>query len=240
MKALIYVMTLAVLLSGCSKKDKAPASLASGGVFTGEVMEVIDVDSYTYMKVKESDGEKWVAAPSVEVEEGAHIYYLNPMEMKNFTSKTLNRTFDSVYFINKAYFDEKELANDKAATPTAGHGKQMSSGSSKTTDKVAGISVAKADGGYSIAEIYENSVKLKDQSILVRGKVVKFSPNIMQRNWVHVQDGTDFDGKYDLTITTDETLNVGDEVLFEGTLKTDEDFGYGYYYPVLLEKAVKK
>ncbi len=41
----------------------------------------------------------------------------------------------------------------------------------------------------------------------VRGKVVKFTPQIMGKNWIHVQDGTGADGTKDLTVTTIATAN---------------------------------
>jgi len=59
----------------------------------------------------------------------------------------------------------------------------------------------------------------------------------MERNWVHIQDGTEFEGKFDLTATSSETFEVGTQVTLEGILTLDHDFGYGYTYDVLLEKA---
>ncbi|MGW8313899.1 MAG: nucleotide-binding protein, partial [Desulfuromonadales bacterium] len=71
----------------------------------------------------------------------------------------------------------------------------------------------------------------------VRGKVVKFSPQIMGKNWIHIQDGTGEAGSNDLTVTTNTTANVGDTVVISGTLTADKDFGYGYQYSVLVEDA---
>jgi len=42
---------------------------------------------------------------------------------------------------------------------------------------------------------------------------------------------------FDLTITTDETVSVGDVVTFKGTIAVAKDFGAGYYYEVIMESA---
>ncbi len=59
----------------------------------------------------------------------------------------------------------------------------------------------------------------------------------MELNWVHIQDGTEFEGKFDLTVTSTESFKVGSVVTLEGVLALNKDFGYGYSYEVLLEKA---
>ena len=59
----------------------------------------------------------------------------------------------------------------------------------------------------------------------------------MGKNWIHLQDGTDFKGKFDLTVTTNETVNEGDKISVEGMITIDKDFGYGYFYEVLMEDA---
>ena len=71
----------------------------------------------------------------------------------------------------------------------------------------------------------------------MRAKVVKYNEQIMNRNWLHLQDGTGATGANDLTVTTAEKAKVGDTVLVKGTLVFDKDFGYGYKYKVMLEDA---
>ena len=60
----------------------------------------------------------------------------------------------------------------------------------------------------------------------------------MSRNWAHIQDGTDNNGNFDLTVTTQETVNIDELVTFEGTIALDKDFGAGYFYPIIMEEAV--
>ena len=75
------------------------------------------------------------------------------------------------------------------------------------------------------------------KKVRIRGQVVKFNANIMGRNWLHLQDGTGAAGTNDLTITSAATVNVGDTILAKGVVTTNKDFGFGYKYDVIIEKA---
>jgi hypothetical protein len=101
------------------------------------------------------------------------------------------------------------------------------------------VKVAKAKGAdaRTVAEVYGQKGKLKGKTVAVRGKVVKFSPGIMGKNWVHLRDGTGGQGSNDLTVTTGDHVAVGDVVVARGKVTTDRDFGSGYAYPVMLEEA---
>ncbi|MFC1764982.1 hypothetical protein ACFL6U_23295 [Planctomycetota bacterium] len=57
------------------------------------------------------------------------------------------------------------------------------------------------------------------------------------RNWIHLQDGTESNGEFDLTLTTQDNANVGDIVVFVGTIALNRDFGAGYKYDVIMENA---
>ncbi|WP_051321525.1 hypothetical protein [Chrysiogenes arsenatis] len=91
------------------------------------------------------------------------------------------------------------------------------------------------EGGLTIENIFAQSAELSGKEVTLRGKVVKFSADIMGKNWVHVQDGTGAEGTNDLTITTAATVNVGDIVVVKGTVTTEKDFGYGYFYNLIIE-----
>jgi hypothetical protein len=67
---------------------------------------------------------------------------------------------------------------------------------------------------------------------------VKVNEAIMHRNWIHLQDGTEYEGNYDLTVTTDRRVNVGNVVTFEGKVSLNRDFGAGYTYEVIMEDAI--
>jgi hypothetical protein len=120
----------------------------------------------------------------------------------------------------------------------------MHSGMAKPAD-VTDVKVPKATGAdaRTVAEIVGKSGELKNKTVVVRGKVVKFTPGVMGKNWVHIRDGSGSaaDGSNDVTVTTKDETAVGDVVLVKGVVNTDVDLGSGYAYKVLIQEAsVKK
>jgi hypothetical protein len=65
--------------------------------------------------------------------------------------------------------------------------------------------------------------------------VVKVNNEVMDRNWVHIQDGTNDSGNFDLTVTTREFVKIDDVIEFEGTVVLNKDFGAGYFYELIME-----
>ena len=89
----------------------------------------------------------------------------------------------------------------------------------------------------TVEALYQEKAKLSGHQVELHGKIVKVNNAIMNRNFLHLQDGTGNKGSNDLTVTSQDTAEVGDEVTVTGTLTVDKDFGAGYTYPILLEKA---
>jgi len=131
------------------------------------------------------------------------------------------------------------LSSEGTATPgTTG-------GSQKAVVPFAEIKVEKAPGenSYSVEEIFTKAAELNGQTVVVKGKIMKVSPRIMGRNWIHIQDGTGnpSDNTHDLVITTDMELPADMEIItMEGKLTANKDFGAGYSYKVIIEEAQLK
>ncbi len=89
----------------------------------------------------------------------------------------------------------------------------------------------------TIAALYQEKAKVGGHQVKLHGKIVKVNNGIMNRNFLHLQDGTGEQGSNDLTITSQDSAEVGDEVVVTGTISVDKDFGAGYTYPLLLEEA---
>lgn len=89
----------------------------------------------------------------------------------------------------------------------------------------------------TISNLLANKKTYSGKVIRVKGQVTKYNPEIMGKNWVHIQDGSEFEGGYDLTVTTDKEVKVGETITFEGKIVLDKDFGYGYFYNVLMEEG---
>ncbi len=221
------LLGLVALLFACAAwaADTSPSASAP---FTGKVLEVKDVESFTYLRLKTKDGEIWAAVKKTPMKVGTEVTIDNPTLMTNFESKTLNKTFDRIVFGSL-------VAPGGSSDMAAFH-----AGIAKPID--AGIvKVAKAAGpdARTVAEINARKADLKGKPVVVRGKVVKFTPGILGKNWVHLRDGSGSatDGSDDILVTTLDETKIGDVVLVKGIVQTDRDFGSGYSYKVLIEEA---
>ena len=191
--------------------------------------EVLQANNYTYLHVKEKRKTEWLAVPSMIAAVGDKYYYTGGMVMENFESKDLGRVFDAVLFLEQVYLTPP--TPNAAVPPTAAEH------SGAIQDPKMKFNIDPLEDGISIAELYSEKSKYNGKTVRIRGAVTKFNPDIMSKNWIHIQDGSDFEGKYDLTITSDEEVEAGMIITVEGKIILDKDFGYGYFYEVLMEEA---
>jgi hypothetical protein len=237
-------LAILVLAVGCEEKSpkvveqpapqRAAIDEAAGGGFTGSALEIIKADRYTYVQVDTGTEKIWAATPEFRAKVGDTVVVPKGLAMQNFHSKTLERDFEVVYFVGAI----TDAGNDQGPGQMAGasfmHPPRSAKGS-KPQIEVSGIERAK--DGKNVAEIFAGSGELAGEQIMVRGKVVKFLPQIMGKNWLHLQDGSGSEGTNDLTVTTTNTVKVGDVVLVNGVVSVNRDFGYGYSYDVIIEDA---
>jgi hypothetical protein len=229
--ALATLLAAALVCAGSQTHAAAPAA-ATGAGLSGEVLEVRQVDAYTYLRLKTASGETWAAVPTAAVKAGAKVTIAQPMVMRNFESKSLKRRFDEITFgtldapTGPAGSSVLKGAPSMAAAPAA-------------APPLAKVDKAKGPNGRTVGEVYTGKAGLKDRTVVVRGRVVKFSAGIMGKNWVHLRDGSGqaADGSHDLLVTTQDTVAVGDVVDATGKLRTDVDLGSGYTYAVMLVGA---
>jgi hypothetical protein len=231
MKLLVAVF---VTLLSCSGWAAETPPLPQAASIKGEVLEVKDVDAYTYLRLKTKDGETWAAVNKAPVSKGAEVTIENATVMTNFESKTLKKTFDRIVFGSLA-------GTGATAAPAARVDmSQMHAGVSKAPD-AGNVKVSKAKGpdARTVAEIVEKMAELNNKPVLVRGKVVKYTPGVMGKNWIHLRDGsgTSADNTNDVLVTTKDETKIGDVVLARGTVRTDVDLGSGYFYKVLIDEA---
>ena len=224
--------------------------------FRGKVVEKQDASIYTYIRLDDGAGKEiWAAVPQTQLEIGEEIALKGGSVMTNFNSKTLNRTFESILFASGVIrgSDNKTVqtpggtngSSSDAVQPEIGaHGmtSQSSGGSARAIVSFSGSKVEKstAQNGYTVGELFAKAVNLNDQKVTVKGRVVKVSPNIMGKNWHHIQDGTGDPTKntHDLVVTSSAIVEKGTIISFEGVLAAGKDFGSGYRYDVLIEDAV--
>jgi len=237
-KSVIIVSSVLVSLVACDSKERVKAPEQGKQVAAPQesmssnhkihVEEVIVAKSYTYLRVTEGSKEYWIATAKQPIEVGMTLYFDEGLEMKEFASKELNKTFDSIWFVGQMKGIPKTMAKNSDATSPYG-GKKNAADS--------GISIDKLAGGVTVQDLFASPASYEGKMVSIKGKVTKFNSNIMGRNWVHLQDGTQSGENYDLTITTKEIVKLGDVVVFNGKVTLNKDFGAGYKYSVILEEA---
>lgn len=228
------MLILVVLFSSCVRnkngvmQQSAVQTNTVDRVF--EVTEIVQATSYTYMKVKENMMGKWVAVNRQEANVGDIYYYDSALEMNDFTSKDLDRTFDKIYFVN-------QISKTPLSQQPQMNAEMPPSHSGKVEIDQSNVSLDKSESELTIGEIFAHKSDFSNKETEIRGIVVKVNDGIMDRNWVHIQDGTSDNGSFDLTITTQAQVEVGDEVTFKGKIELDKDFTSGYFYDVIMTDA---
>jgi len=128
--------------------------------------------------------------------------------------------------------ETQQPSADESATGANPH-----SNLSNTVPTDKNLKIEPPPGGITINELFTNTKKYEGQTIKVKGRCVKLNNMIMNRNWIHLQDGSTKDADADLTVTTTEDVTLGAIVVFEGKIALNKDFGAGYTYEVIMEEG---
>ena len=202
---------------------------------TGIAIETMNTGSYTYLLLNENGVKNWLAFPITEIKIGETYSYSGEMLMSNFESKELHRKFDKIFFVsgvvvgNASKIMKQEVNSSTSPTPHGG-----------AIPEPIKTKIEPVKGGITISELFANKEKYAGKTVLVKGKVTKFSPEIMDKNWIHIQDGSSYKGSYDLTITSQVQVKIGETYTLQGTVVLNKDFGAGYKYDVILENGMVK
>jgi len=223
---LTFSAVVLILFSSSCNRGKTPAVAEDlpPGMHGVSVIEVVQTSNYTYLQVFENNEKYWIAVTAREAKPGDVIYFTDAMEMRDFNSKELDRTFPLVYFVQ----DPSDSPEPQKANATMGK---------PSTGKMTGIEIEHLEDGITIASLYTDKANYNGKTVKIRGLVVKFNKSIMGKNWAHIQDGTGEEGNHDLTITTLDMVEVGNVVTFEGKIELNKDFGSGYTYDVIMQEA---
>lgn len=218
-------------------------------IFYGKILEIKDAMGYKYLKVDENGTQLWVAIANAPVIVGDTVGYDKNSLMKDFKSKTLNEEFKEIYFASEVYLPQKANKpksmkdmlglTEKKKDPHAGMGRGIPA---EVKDDTPAKPFVKKDT-YTVEEIHMWRKELKDQIISLEGNIFKVSHGIMKRDWVHIGDGSGNEQKLtdDLVFTAPSTtIKAGDKVQASGKVIVDKDFGYGYFYKVIIEDATFK
>jgi hypothetical protein len=261
----LAIVALAVVAAACGSNQtpapaaSAPASTPAGapagsaagstagadaGTIRGAVAETMNSGGYTYARLTVDGKDTWIAGSEFPVKVGDQLTAAVDMPMENFRSRTLNRDFPMIYFVREVALNGQAIpasAADGAMPALAGShggGEAMAAAEEPEEPKLI-AAVSPVPGSVKIADVWAKRAALSGKPLVLRGQIVKVNLAIMGTNWYHLQDGSGVvkDGTHDLVVTSAAELKAGDVVTVNGTLTTDKDFGAGYSYEAIVERA---
>lgn len=246
---LLVCLLLPIQFIVAAGTNSVSPQVASGSALSGKVIESTNAAGYTYVQVDTGSKKLWAVTTQFPVKVGDSVVMGKGMAMGQYHSKSLDRDFDDVYFADSISVNGSDAGATPALPPghppiTGAATSALPPGHPSLTTSAAGpnldfTGIKKVGGGKTIEEIYASKAKLAGTTVLVVGKVVKYNPMILGKNWLHIQDGSGSAGNHDndLTVTTSTPAAVGDTVLVIGKVSINRDFGAGYKYSVIIEDA---
>lgn len=236
MKFLFTLLGMLLFFIGCSQNhDTSTTATKTSAIKANTINELHDImktathtvvvkqlsnsGGYTYVLAFESNKTFWIAGPKTALKVGDTLHLIANSWMRNFKSKTLKKTFDVIMFVDTFKPRPARRGTDRL-------------------NLVGMKPIESKNGSVSIKRLYDNAKQYENKIVTIHAKIVKANFQIMNKNWVHLVDGSASDKTGLITATTQEkNLNVGDTVLLTGKVVLNKDFGYGYFYTVILEDS---
>ena len=192
------------------------------GIHMVKLVEALPTSKYVYLLVEEKNEEFWIATIKREVTIGNMYMFTDGLVKTNFESKEHNRVFSTILLVsNLIDADHTQHTTQKAAVEE----------SVATT-----VTNVEVENSVRIGDLVKSSADYATKKIQVSGVVMKVNNNIMGKNWVHLDDGTN--NGYDLIVTTNEVFHKGQTVTMTGIVAINKDFGAGYKFDVIVEEGV--
>lgn len=249
----LILITLSTTLSTyAAEKVQESEKKIQSGIYYGKILEIEDARGYKYLKIDENGTELWVAIASAPVSVGEKIGYDKTTIMHDFESKSLGKKFKEIIFASDVYLAQKapkptSMKDGLESTTNNPHANDPHKGTdmeqSPIEEEVKPTKPFVKKDFYTIEELHMYRKELKDQIISVKATVRKVSRQIMKLDWIHLSDGTGNEKNLsnDLVFTAaSSTLNIGDKVIATGKVVTNKDFGYGYFYKVIIQDTTFK
>lgn len=195
------------------------------------IKELVPTSKYIYAKVKEGEKLYWIATQKQELEIGTPYLFNESLLKTQFESKEFDRIFDTLFLVNTL------VPKDHGIIAGTFHDNHRSNGKIATLKKVNvdQDSTSIFMGDVLIADLINNPEKYAGNEVVIRGECTKVNANILDRNWLHMKDGSKDD--YDLVITSEEEIQKSAKIAVRATVRLNVDFGSGYSYPILLENG---
>jgi len=204
----------------------------SDDLHTVVVNEVLPTEKYAYLHVNEGEEQFWIATRSKNVKVGETYYYKGGLLKTNFESKEYNRVFKKVYLISNLVEARHGNNSNKVNTNEYTIKKQNTIKENIPTHT---NKIIEHKGSIKIAELIKNLKKYEGKTVQLSGICTKINSGIMNRNWIHLKDGSNDD--YDLVITSDVFVPEGSAITIKALVTLNKDFGAGYKYDLILENG---
>lgn len=99
--AIVLIMVLSVVFFATERSisaDQATENIKDKPPLSGKVVETMDSGRYSYVCLEKNDKKIWVAVYKMKIVVGQDMSFNPGVEMVNFESKSLQRTFDKIIF----------------------------------------------------------------------------------------------------------------------------------------------
>ncbi len=260
---IIIIATTYILIScnnnpkviSASTNSETTTNNSSSGIFSGEssndapskqnvalnndlhtvvINEVLPTEKYVYLNVNEGDDKFWIATRKVDVQVGKTYFYKGGLLKTNFESKEYNRIFEKVYLISKLV--ESNHGNNSGVLNTSKSSVTNQKAPTKSKIETHTEKIVQHKGSIKIAELVKDPKKYEGKTVQLTGICTKINAGIMNRNWIHLKDGSKDD--FDLVITSDAFIPEGKTVTMKALVTLNKDFGAGYTYDLILENGI--
>ncbi len=87
------------------------ATAPAASIVSGKTIETFNAGGFTYVQITTPEASIWAAGPLTPIKQDDEVSFSRNMLMKNFHSKTLNRDFEAIYFVDRF------IVNGEAGAP---------------------------------------------------------------------------------------------------------------------------
>lgn len=257
LSSLVLIFSLIACNNGpkiIESTNKTPQDIKNSGIFNNEkskqsttnfktdlhtvrVNEILETPKYLYINVTENEEQFWIATRLMDINIGETYYYKGGLLKTNYESKDFNRVFKKIYLVSGSLVTTNHSST--SATSTDKNNKLLTKSKRTKAVKTSATHISKkieVEGSMKIAELVKNAKNLEGKTIQISGVCVKSNANIMNRNWIHLKDGSYDD--FDLVITSDTFIPEEAIITVKATVSLNKDFGAGYKYDLILENGI--
>ncbi|GFO64827.1 hypothetical protein M1B72_05040 [Geomonas paludis] len=176
---------------------EAPAA-PSVNINNGTVTEVIQAGRYSYVNVDSGSAKTWFAVPTADLKVGQQVEVKPGMPVTNYLAKSLNRTFDTIYFSDELVIKEVVKPATPAKKLPSWHSPLTPTAKTTGSVSVSGKVLEVINGGdYSYARVDQGEtdiwVAVPAGDKVEQGQVVKFLSGSLVKNFGSAALNRNFD-----------------------------------------------